>query len=146
MSKLKVYIAAPWVHKAEALAAKEKFEAAGIEVTAHWIKYHSDAALGDPQFDEELQEQAVQDVEDIVQSDVFVILNLDKSEGKATELGFAYGLGIPTILVGPRTRNIFYYLPSIFRTDTVEDAIAGILEAVQRQEGADALVTEGLPN
>ena len=126
---LKVYIAAPWNNRAEAQVAQDKFEAAGFEVTSHWIKYHSDAVLGDPKFDEELCNQAVEDLEDVMKADVFIILNLGKSEGKATELGFAYALGIPTILVGPRTINIFYYLPNVFRADTVEQAIAGILEA-----------------
>ena len=131
---LKVYIAAPWANKPDALAAKQAFEAAGFEVTSHWIEYHSGATLGNPADEEELCNQAVEDVEDVMKSDVFVILNLGKSEGKATELGIAYALGIPTILIGERTINIFYYLPNIFRADTVQQAITGILDAVAARE------------
>ena len=141
---LKIYIASPWLNRTEAAAAQEKFEAAGFEVTAHWIHHHSDAVMGDPKDDQELQQQAIEDVEDIIKSDVFVILNLDLSEGKATEFGMAYGLGIPVILVGERTRNIFYYLPAVFRAESVEEAILGIQEA--EKVGAaqiDAMVKEG---
>jgi nucleoside 2-deoxyribosyltransferase len=138
---MQVYIAAPWVNKADALIAQEKFEAAGIGVTSHWIKYHSDAVLGNPKDDQELVSQAVEDVEDIIKSDVFVILNLGKSEGKATELGIAYALGMPIILVGNRDINIFYYLPHVYRTDSVEKAIEGILEAEKKQEERDLAVT-----
>lgn len=144
MAALKVYIAAPWDHKPDALAAQEKFEAAGFEVTSHWIKHHSDAQLNVKSYEIELQKQAIEDVNDVVQSDVFVILNLAKSEGKATEFGFAYGLGIPTILVGERTINIFYYLPNVFRADTVEKAISGILEA-QLKTASDAPIILDTP-
>lgn len=124
--QLSVYIASPWVRKDEARSAKDKFEAAGYKVTSHWIDHHSDAELGDPAAEQELQEQAMEDVEDIVKSDVFIILNLEKSEGKATELGFAYTLGKLIILVGKRERNIFYYLPEIYQCDSVEEAIEGL--------------------
>lgn len=139
---LKVYIAAPWIKKADAFAAKGLFELAGIEVTSRWITRETPQEVSDRynagecnESDERhLIEEAINDVEDVVASDVFVILNLEKSEGKATEFGMAYSLGIPTILVGPRTRNIFYYLPNVFRADTVEQAIAGILEAAAKQD------------
>lgn len=138
---LKVYIAAPWVNKADALDAQRKFEAAGLEVTAHWITRDSSELtepIYSPENEDYLISEAIEDVEDIVKSDIFVILNLDMSEGKATEFGFAYGMGIPTILVGARDRNIFYYLPNVFRADTVDDAITGILEAQSKQEERDA--------
>lgn len=136
------YIAAPWGNKPEALAAQQLFEAAGFEVTAHWITRESHLTYEDmakPEYEEEMINQAVMDVEDIVASDVFVILNLDKSEGKATEFGFAYSLGIPTILVGERTRNIFYFLPNVFRADTVEQAIEGIQAAQNKADGQEAV-------
>jgi len=132
---LKCYIAAPWANKADALAAQEQFEAAGLEVTAHWIKHHSDGDTSD----DELAEQAVEDVNDIIRSDVFVILNLALSEGKAFEMGVAYTLGIPVVLVGDRTRDIFYHLPNIYRADTVEAAIEGLTTAnnLEIVEGSD---------
>lgn len=142
---MRCYIAAPWVNKSEALAAKQLFEAAGLEITSHWITRDSselaEPLFGNPANEDYLCNEAVEDVEDIVQSDVFVILNLAKSEGKATELGFAYALGLPVILVGQRDTNIFYFLPSIFRADTVEDAIKGILEAMEKEKERELAAT-----
>lgn len=130
----KIYIAAPWVNRADALVAQEQFEAAGFEVTSHWIRMHSDLdydTLPQSELAQEFSAQAVEDIEDIRKSDVFVILNLCKSEGKATELGVAYTLGLPIILVGECSRNIFYRLPGIFQAESVEAAIDGIRANVE---------------
>jgi len=139
---LRCYIASPWSHKAEAADAQKKFEAAGLIVTSRWIQRESNLTYEDltkPEHEEELATQAILDVEDVVASDVFVILNLDKSEGKATELGMAYSLGIPIILVGDRTRNIFYFLPGIFRADTVEQAVEGIAATAAKTAASDGV-------
>jgi nucleoside 2-deoxyribosyltransferase len=138
----KCYIAAPWTNKPEALVAKEAFEAAGLEVTANWITRYCDPGLSQryldgthgPDDEQELMRQAMSDIDDISISDIFVILNLAKSEGKAAELGFAYTFGIPTIVVGSRERNIFYYLPGIARVDSVDAAIKLIKDAVDKAE------------
>lgn len=139
---LKVYIAAPWANRTEAQEAQKKFEAAGFEVTAHWITRPS-TIVGDvfaPENAQELTSEAVEDIEDIIKSDIFVVLNLDMSEGKATEFGFAYALGIPTILVGERTRNIFYYLSHVFRAKDVEQVIDGLIEIDQTKTNLENLV------
>lgn len=152
---LKVYVAAPWVAKDQALVAKQAFETAGIEVTARWITRDTPADISarynagetNPADDQHLTEEAINDVEDVIKADLFVILNLDKSEGKATEMGMAYALGMPIILVGQRTRNIFYHLPHVFRADSVEKAIEGILLAEQKgQEVELAAAPEGPVN
>ena len=122
MSK-SVYIAAPWKHKPDALIAQGLFEEAGWTVTSHWIKYHSDAQPGNEKDFGELRIQAHADLDAVKTASLFVILNLLKSEGKATELGYAYALGKPIILVGERERNIFYYLDSIHQVDTIQKAI-----------------------
>ena len=116
---MKVYCAAPWVHKADALVAQTQFEAAGFEVVSHWIQYHGDGAN-----DAELQAQAVEDYAEIVaKTDAFVILNLALSEGKAFEFGVAYRQKLPCVVVGSRERNIFYHLPGVLQVETVEEAI-----------------------
>lgn len=135
--KLKIYVAAPFVHRTDAAAAKAKFEAAGFEVTSRWITEDlglTNDDVGKPEFDAILQRTAIQDVEDVIAADVFVLLNLAKSEGKATEFGFAYGLGISTIIVGQRAGNVFYLLPNVFRVDTVEEVITAIREAIEKND------------
>lgn len=118
---MNIYIAAPWVHKADALVAQEQFEAAGFTVVSHWIKYHADAETSA----QELRVQALEDYLDIIaRAKVFVILNLALSEGKAFEFGAAYHADIPCVVVGTRDRNIFYHLPGVAQVETVADAIA----------------------
>ena len=131
---LKIYLAGPWSHRPEAWEAQKKFEAAGFEVISHWITRESNLTYEDmkkPEHKAEMQEQALMDVNELVQADIFVIMNLELSEGKATELGMAYSLGIPVILVGERSRNVFYFLPNVFQAASVEIAIEGIKVAQQ---------------
>ena len=130
--KIRVYVAAPWINKDLAATAQEQLEAEGFEVTSHWIKHHSDAVLGNPADFKELRTQALEDVEDIIKSDLFLIMNTGvTSEGKATELGLAYALSIPIVLVGPRLINIFYYLGGIEQCDSLEEAITVIKDGVK---------------
>ena len=130
---IKIYVAAPWGCKPDALVAQRQFEAAGFEVTSRWITTHEDAEysdLADPAHAEMFAQHAIDDVRDVQASDVFVILNLALSEGKATEFGIAYMLGIPVIVVGPCSRNLFYRLPGVFQADSVAEAIIGLTESM----------------
>ena len=129
MSKHYVYVAAPWINKAEALEAQKKFEAAGHVVTSKWITKHTDVDdPDDPKHYPELERQAIEDIDDINHSDTFVILNLNKSEGKATELGYALAYndlaGVLAIyLVGEPSINIFYHHPDVGQYKSVEEVI-----------------------
>jgi nucleoside 2-deoxyribosyltransferase len=67
-----------------------------------------------------IRDQAYQDIADVRRADVLVVLNLQKSEGKAVETGIAIAAGIPVISVGPRS-NIFQALGA--EVATVEDAL-----------------------
>ncbi len=119
--KPRVYIAAPWVCKEQAFAAQQQFEEAGYTVMSHWITMHEDTDVP-----VNLKDQACEDLADLVLSDVFVILNLAKSEGKAFEFGVAAALEYPTIVVSSvedLSRNVFYHLPTVERVDTVAQAI-----------------------
>lgn len=126
---MKIYVAAPFINKVEAAEAKSKFEAAGFDVTSRWIVEDlglTNEDVGKPEHMGTLQQRAIEDYEDVQAADVFVILNLGKSEGKATELGVAYTLGIPVVLVGPRQGNIFYLLPGVYQAESVDAAVEGI--------------------
>jgi nucleoside 2-deoxyribosyltransferase len=124
---VKVYIAAPWVRKAEAISAGREFEAAGHLVTSRWF-YHGDGgnamdSTGITQPIEDIREQAWGDIEDVCGSDVLVVLNLEKSEGKAVETGIALMNNIPIVSVGTRS-NIFQTLA--IEVETVQEAIAAL--------------------
>ena len=138
---IRVYIAAPYGCKPDALVAQRQFEAAGFEVSSRWITTQEDVEysdLADPAHMEMFAQHAIDDVRDVQASDVFVILNLALSEGKATEFGIAYMLGIPVIVVGACSRNLFYRLPGVYQADSVDEAIGAILASVNPVTPASA--------
>lgn len=122
---MRIYIAAPWVRKAEAIAVGEQFKAAGHIVTSNWFHHEDTGALGDSAGNsithEERKRQATVDLADVLSSDALVVLNLEKSEGKAVETGIALVAGLKVISVGPRS-NIFQSLA--IEVATVEEALA----------------------
>lgn len=107
---MKVYLAAPWRQQARARRVAEFFESAGMEITSSWLSHApggDSAGTGVPV--RELQEQAHRDISDILRSDYMIVLNYEKSEGKAVETGIALQAGITVVSVGPRS-NIFQTL------------------------------------
>ena len=108
--KIKVYLACPWKRKDEAKLGKIQLEEAGLEVTSRWIDLHGDKEKEDPLDFKYFEEEAIHDVQDVYRADILILLNLEKSEGKAAETGMALAWNKPVILVGERS-NIFHYLP-----------------------------------
>lgn len=120
---MRVYIAAPWVRRADAIKAGEKFKEAGFEISSRWFHHEGNPndSAGLTATDDHIREQALEDYDDVASSDFMVILQLEKSEGKAVETGIALANGIPFIVVGSRS-NIFQVLgEGMF--DSVEEAI-----------------------
>lgn len=129
---VKIYLAAPWVHKENAKAVRDQFVAAGIEVTSRWLDFHGQSgAEWDP---EVLEREAVNDLEDICAADGMVILHSAVSEGKSFEQGFFLGasklLGKNNKMIVVlaedfgRSHNIFHYIRDIYDVvPTVEAAI-----------------------
>jgi nucleoside 2-deoxyribosyltransferase len=138
---MRVYIAAPWVRRPEAIAIGEQFKAAGHELTSRWF-YHETSPGGDPMDAtgltsplSNIQHQANEDIADVRRADVLVVLNLQKSEGKAVETGIAIAAGIPVISVGPRS-NIFQALGK--EVATVEEALDVLCSYVVRMRPSAA--------
>jgi nucleoside 2-deoxyribosyltransferase len=125
---MKVYVAAPWKRKAEAIEAGRQLEAAGFEVTSTWFTHEGDP--NDPSGKlspiSVVRQQAKEDIKDVLRAHYVVVLNLQKSEGKAVETGIAIHAGIPFISVGERS-NVFQTLGH--EVNTVADAIAVITSA-----------------
>jgi nucleoside 2-deoxyribosyltransferase len=119
---MKVYIAAPWVRREDAKAFGEVITAAGFTVTSHWFHHQGDStdSTGAAMIQEEVRRQAREDIFDVCSSDAVVVLNLEKSEGKAVETGIALNNGIPVISVGKRS-NIFQSL--CIEVDTPQGAL-----------------------
>lgn len=121
-----VYLAAPWVRRNEAIAAGELLTAQGMVVTSRWFHHAGDPTdtTGSRLDIVEVRQQAREDVLDVKRADYVVVLNLERSEGKAVETGIALANGIPVISVGKRS-NIFQTL--CHEVDTLDEAISIIL-------------------
>lgn len=108
---MKLYVAAPWARRDDAINYAEAFTRAGHEVISRW--FHHEGTPGDSTgvtLDPvEVRRQVAEDIEDVRRCDVFVVLNLQVSEGKAVETGLALAAGKPIISVGPRS-NVFQIL------------------------------------
>lgn len=115
--KFKVYVAAPWTHKDTAAEVAALFEQAGFAITRDWWKYDNET---DP--DLALAQCAYDDVVGVVEADIVIVLNLEKSEGKSVETGIALACMKSIIVVGERS-NIFHHLEAITMVPTVEEAL-----------------------
>ena len=119
MDKIKsIYVAAPWLRKTEAKEARKKLEEAGFTVTSGWVDIPDDEDRDEAY----MREQALNDYSDVFAAQALVLLNLEKSEGKAVETGLALATNMPILLVGERT-NIFHWLPEVNIVGSVEEAI-----------------------
>lgn len=118
----KVYIAAPFPDQHLVRDIKKKVEKAGYTVTSRWIDSQVQQAIGDPDNEEILREQAGKDVQDVYDCQILVLINSSMSQGgKEVETGMAMAWAKPIILVGERS-NIFHYL-HIPRVPNIEEAI-----------------------
>jgi nucleoside 2-deoxyribosyltransferase len=126
---MRIYLAGPWARREEVREARKAFLAAGIEVNAQWLDVPDIAQAGQTVETQEhlydLRAEAQRDLDDIAKSDAMVVMNLEKSEGKAVEQGIAIAQGLPLVVVGRRS-NVFQYLERVRVFDTVDDAIAYI--------------------
>lgn len=111
---MRVYLAAPWSHRADARAARDRIQAAGHIVNDRWLDVDETTTT-------EAQE-AEHDVMDLMMSEALIVLNLAKSEGKACETGMALMAGLPVISVGQGS-NIFLKLAQVHRVETLHEAI-----------------------
>ena len=137
---MKVYVAAPWVHKTEAQEAAAELEAAGFEITKKWWEHREVPTYltDNHENDAELWQQAIEDVLGVFDADVFVLLNLKTSEGKAVETGVAITLHKPIYLIGGRS-NLFHYWHTVVRCDNVAAVIQALYGLdTNRSTGASA--------
>lgn len=115
---LKVYIAAPFPLKSEAVVVKALLEGAGYEVTSTWLRVDdmpdTDAA-------------ARLDLADVQRADVLVAMNPAGWEtrgtgGRHAELGAALILDKPVVLLGERT-NVFHHHSNVEVAKTRAEAL-----------------------
>jgi nucleoside 2-deoxyribosyltransferase len=128
---VKIYIAGPWVDRAQMPGVASLIEGLGHTITHKWWE-HDDIAEG-VKTAKILQEQATLDQEGVVNADMLILINSSKSEGKATEQGMALALGKPIVAVGKLgavSTNVFHYLPSYRWVDNLEEMVK-VLTTIQ---------------
>lgn len=128
---VKIYLAAPWVWRNEARRIAELLRRDGFIITRNW--WDKEAAEDDYS---QLQDHAILDIQAVRHADAVIVLNLERSEGKAVETGVALTDGIPIVIVtgGQKRSNIFQTLCT--EVETVADAVAKIREWYPRPVSA----------
>jgi nucleoside 2-deoxyribosyltransferase len=107
-----IYLAGSWKDRCHVAALAERLAVAGF-LTVHpwWTR------LGDPENYDLMEIHAIDDLAGVKRADVFVLMqNPRHTEGKAFELGYAYGIGKPTVIYRPNglePHSIFEHLRNI---------------------------------
>lgn len=117
-----IYLAAPWKHREAARQTALVLESKGHEITEPWWD-HEDVSLEDPDAVEELADQASLDYYGVLNAELLLLLNLEKSEGKAVEQGIALLAGLPILAIGSEKTNVFQHLPCYKWVGTLDEAL-----------------------
>jgi nucleoside 2-deoxyribosyltransferase len=132
-SPLKVYVAARWDDRDDALLIKDFILKAGLICTSTWLTPHDDQSMDSLKQSaiEKPRQRAIKDFEDIDACDVYLVYSPKKSHrngtgGKHVEMGYAMAKGKPCVLVGER-ENIFHYHPTV----RVVDGVANFLKLME---------------
>lgn len=120
---MEVYVAAPWTDRWKASAFAARCEAHGHTITRKWWEYEA----GNEEH-EKLREQAIADFDAVAKSEAVVVLQLNKSEGKAAETGYAIAHDLPVVVVtyDDGAGNIFHHHPAVQMVKTENDALAAL--------------------
>lgn len=121
-----VYVAAPWTHRVFAAAFANMLPFPQYRHLHSW--WSDDPREGDIAG---WIKCAVSDLMASSSCDIFILLNLDKSEGKSVETGLALaryerGESVRMLGCGPRYTNVFQYLPVWEWHDTPELLLAAL--------------------
>lgn len=119
-----IYIAAPWAQKKNAIAIRNILRLK-YEVSSSWMDQPDK-----PYEEASSVEEASRDAFEVQACDIFLFLNLEMSEGKATELGMAIMMDKLIFCIGGTARNVFLHLPCINHVDSVEGFILAV-EAIR---------------
>lgn len=124
----RVYLASRFSRLPELNQYRIELAREGIEVTSRWLLGgHEWEGVDDDQIPpEHAMRFAQEDLQDILRSDAIVCFTEPARSGPSrggrhVEMGYAYAMGKPVIVVGHR-ENVFYTLPDMQFCPTWEDA------------------------
>lgn len=118
---MKIYLAAPWAHRHTLPPLVAQIRAAGHTLTSRWHDQWAHVDSHDPVV---MRGEAQYDLDDVREAETVLVLNLEKSEGKAVEQGYALALHIPIIVVGDTRFNVFQYLDTVRLVPDLPSALA----------------------
>lgn len=125
-----VYLAARFSRFDELNRYREELAELGIEVSSRWLDGgHEWVGTPDDEIPvDELRRFAMEDIDDILASDLLVCFTEPPKSGPArggrhVEFGIALALGKPILCVG-YIENVFYSLPSVLFASTWDHALA----------------------
>ena len=118
---MRIYVAAPWVHRDQARSLAALLKHHGHTITHEWWDIEGE-------FDDasKMQACAIADLEGVYNADQVVLLDSAKSEGKAVEQGIAIACGIPILAIGTlgqHSQNVFHHLPDYQWVDSISAAL-----------------------
>lgn len=108
---MRIYLAAPWKDRAEMPPIAAKLSGLGHVITHDW--WEAESTPEDQRTPSFLREMAELDSEGVKNSELVIVINSAKSEGKAFEQGIAVAHGKPILIVGVRgehSANVFHYM------------------------------------
>ena len=134
---MKVYLAARFDERERVRDMQARLRELGHEITADWTTHDPIARYGDrPEW---AREYAVEDLQGVVEADVFVFLtSASVGTGTHTELGTAIrefqATGKPKVyVIGEHTaRSIMYFHPAVNRREDFDDVISELGLATRR--------------
>lgn len=123
---MRVYLAGRYDRRVELLGYSRTLRHPNV-CTARWLTGAHEGATDA----ETLRRCAEEDLEDIEGSDLMVAFTEDPSVGftsggRHVEVGYAFGIGVPVVVVGP-IENVFHHIIAADRSvyATWADAVAG---------------------
>lgn len=114
---MKIYIAAPYLIREEAISIMHWLESTGHLVTSRWLRLEEITETNDV--------YAGVDLEDVELADLLLAINFEGWENKGTggrhvEFGYALALKKQVVILGTRS-NIFHHLKSVRLITRIED-------------------------
>ena len=132
---MRVYLAAPYQMKDVISDRAAELRAMGITVTSSWlVEPWGPKTQMHELTHEEHQRYAINDVQDIADSDVLVyqpdVTKTIIRAGRHVEFGIAIGIGLtrdlPILVVGEDRENIFHHYPQVTHYRTWEETKAAL--------------------
>lgn len=126
----RIYVAAPWADREKIPSIAQSVEALGLTITHKWWEFEGEEEDTTWEFK---QVCAAKDIKGVRTADIVLLLNSEKSEGKAIEQGLAIAYGIPILCVGDMSKrmNIFQTLDNYVWVETVEQALQVLQASLQ---------------